>query len=185
MDVRIITATHQDLKALVDQGRFRADLYYRLNTLTLKVPALRDRKQDIPALVDKFLNELGTQFGHLVLGITPDFMAKLMKHSWPGNVRELRHVLSRALLLEEGPILEGNEFIPDLVLHSHIPTSGSDLQTETRGVGAGSNLITNAIKASSGNKSKAAKLLGISRKTLYARLKKRTKESIHGSSTGQ
>ena len=185
VDVRIITATHQDLKALVDQGRFRADLYYRLNTLTLKVPALRDRKQDIPALVDKFLNELGTQFGHLALGITPDFMGKLMKHSWPGNVRELRHVLSRALLLEEGPILEGNEFIPDLVLHSHIPTSASDLQTETRGFGAGSNLITNAIKASSGNKSKAAKLLGISRKTLYARLKKRTKESINGSSTGQ
>ena len=172
IDVRIITATHQDLKALVDRGQFRADLYYRLNTITLKVPPLRDRKQDIPALVDKFLSELAPQFGHSVLGITPDFMTRLMRHFWPGNVRELRHVLSRVLLLEEGPVLEGNEFIPDSAPHVLSPPSGYDLSTQPMVKETGGNGIAEAIRASGGNKSKAAKLLGISRKTLYARLNK-------------
>lgn len=172
VDVRIIAATHQNLKALVDQERFRADLYYRLNTITLKVPPLRDRKQDIPALVDKFLSELGHQFGRLVLGITPDFMSKLMKHSWPGNVRELRNALSRALLLEDSPILEGKEFIPDLAPHSLSFPSVYNLSTESPVREGTSDAIADAMKVTGGNKSKAAKLLGISRKTLYARLKK-------------
>jgi DNA-binding NtrC family response regulator/predicted TIM-barrel enzyme len=172
IDVRIITATHQDLKALVDRGQFRADLYYRLNTITLKVPPLRDRKQDIPALVDKFLNELGPQFGHSVLGITPEFMTKLMRHFWPGNVRELRHALSRALLLEEGPVLQGNEFIPDSAPPFLSSPSVFNLTTQSEVKETGSDGTAEAIKVSGGNKSKAAKLLGISRKTLYARLNK-------------
>jgi len=179
VDVRILTATHQDLKTLVDRGRFRADLYYRLNTITLKVPALRDRKQDIPALADKFLNELGTQLGHSVLGITPDFMTKLMKHSWPGNVRELRHVLSRALLLEEGAILEGNEFVPEFSKASFPPASEFTPPTKPPSSEEESAGIRCAIKSCGGNKSKAAKLLGVSRKTLYARLKKSTNLSMN------
>jgi len=175
IDVRIITATHQDLKKLVNKGKFRADLYFRLNMITLKIPPLRSRKEDIPALVDKFLNELGWQFRRHVIGVTPDFMDRLMKHSWPGNVRELRHVLCRAILLEDGPILEGEDFVPDLVFPTHdfstdFMTTEGLMKREERNVE--NELIINALKATGGNKSKAAALLGISRKTLYVRLKK-------------
>jgi DNA-binding NtrC family response regulator/predicted TIM-barrel enzyme len=172
VDVRIIAATHQNLETLVDKGRFRADLYFRLNNITIKIPPLRDRLQDIPALVNRFLIELGPQFGKKVLGVTPDFINRLMKHSWPGNVRELKHVLSRAILLEDSPILEGEDFSPKPVFNLNespqiffLPPASSVNDTKK-------NLLINALKTTGGNKSKAANLLGISRKTLYARLKK-------------
>jgi DNA-binding NtrC family response regulator/predicted TIM-barrel enzyme len=174
VDVRIIAATHQNLETLVDKGRFRADLYFRLNNITIKIPPLRDRLQDIPALVNRFLIELGPQFGKKVLGVTPDFINRLMKHSWPGNVRELKHVLSRAILLEDSPILEGEDFSPKPVFNLHespqmffLPPASSVNDNDTK-----KNLLINALKTTAGNKSKAANLLGISRKTLYARLKK-------------
>ncbi len=167
VDPRIITATHQDLKLLVQQGTFRDDLYFRLAVITLKAPPLRMRLQDIPALVNFFLSELGTNFSRDVIGVSHDFMNRFMQHAWPGNVRELKHVLCRAILLEDGPILHGEDFIPEL---------GENLDYDTgewqAPVDNNNNLISNALKASGGNKSKAAKLLGISRKTLYARLKK-------------
>lgn len=173
IDVRIITATHRDLKALVNQGLFRADLYFRLNTITLNIPPLRSRTQDMPVLVDRFLNELGSQFGRKILGVTPDFMSRLMKHSWPGNVRELRHVLSRSILLEDGPILEGEDFVPEPVLDLHESPHGYLLTTAQSAMDTEKSLLINALKASGGNKTKAAKLLGISRKTLYSKLNRK------------
>jgi DNA-binding NtrC family response regulator/predicted TIM-barrel enzyme len=166
---RIITATHQDLKALVEQGRFRADLYFRLNLITLKVPPLRRRTHDLPVLVNVFLDELGPQFDREVIGISQGFMSRLRKHSWPGNVRELKHVLSRAILMEDGPILHGDDFYPGVGVSAGMGNG--------RGVDIGNseveaNLLANALKAARGNKSKAAMVLGISRKTLYTRLKK-------------
>jgi two-component system response regulator HydG len=175
IDVRIISATHQDLKKLVNEGKFRADLYFRLNMITLKIPPLRSRKEDIPALVDRFLAELSWQFGRNVIGVTPDFMDRLMKHSWPGNVRELRHVLCRAILLEDEPVLKGEDFVPELVLSTRDFSReilSDDLLVKTEEMDMESHLISNALRATGGNKSKAAALLGISRKTLYAKLRK-------------
>jgi DNA-binding NtrC family response regulator/predicted TIM-barrel enzyme len=171
VDVRIISATHQNLKALVKQGLFRADLYFRLNVITLQVSPLRAHSEDIPALVKNFLEELGLQFDKQVIGVTPEWMNLLLKHSWPGNIRELRHVLSRAILLEEGPILKGEDFTPEPIFtadkinrQANIPIAPLVKEHEF-------NIVINAINAAGGNKSKAAKMLGISRKTLYSRLK--------------
>jgi len=168
VDVRIISATHQNLKALVEQGLFRADLYFRLNMITLKVPPLRAHSQDIPALVIKFLEELGLQFGKQVIGVTPEWMNLLMKHSWPGNIRELKHVLCRSILLEDRSILKGEDFTPEPIFMpdkiSNMPLTPQVKEHEFK-------TVINAINAAGGNKSRAAKLLGISRKTLYSRLK--------------
>jgi transcriptional regulator with PAS, ATPase and Fis domain len=171
VDPRIITATHQDLKVLVRLGAFRADLYFRLNTITLKVPPLRQRIHDLPDLVNAILEELGTQFQREIIGVSRDFMSRLMKHGWAGNVRELRHVLTRAILLEDGPILEGEEFEPDMT--AELAPGATVSQSAGLAASPGEyNMLLNALKASGGNKTLAAKRLGISRKTLYARLKK-------------
>ncbi len=172
VDPRIIAASHQDLKSLVDQGRFRADLYFRLNMITLNVPPLRRHPQDIPALVNAFLAELGVQFNRKVIGVSLGFMSRLMSHSWPGNVRELRHTLSRAILLEDGPILNGDDFVPDMHRSSPDPGRAPRGALDHAMSGAESNLLHNALKAAGGNKSQAARLLGISRKTLYDRLRR-------------
>ena len=172
VDPRIIAATHQNLKQLVDQGRFRADLYYRLSTITLYVPPLRQHPHDIPALVNVFLSELNTQFNRKVIGVSQEFMGRLMKNSWPGNVRELRHVLCRAILLEDGPILRGEDFIPDIADQAEKNTASPILAKLEAMSTREANLLVNALKSTAGNKSRAARLLGISRKTLYARLKR-------------
>ena len=172
IDVRIISATHQNLKSLVEKGRFRADLYFRLNVITLNVPPLRTHAQDIPLLVRNFLEELALQFDKQAIGVTPEWMDLLMKHSWPGNIRELKHVLCRAILLEDGPIFKGEDFLPESITapDSFGPYSkiGPELLLKEHEF----NTLVNAINAAGGNKSKAARILGISRKTLYSRLKR-------------
>ncbi len=172
IDIRLIAATHRNLKELVQEGKFRADLYYRLNMITLNVPPLRMRAHDIPLLVKKFLDEYKKQFERELLGVTPEFMQRLMNYSWPGNVRELKHVLCQAILLQEGPIVHGQH------VHFDTETSGSDsnikdLITNIPIVrNEEENELINALNNAGGNKSKASKMLGISRKTLYSRLKK-------------
>ena len=105
VDVRVIAATNRDLAAAVEQGRFRADLFYRLNVFPLDVPPLRKRKADLPLILyfylDRFSKEMGKQFQ----GVSPESMDKLMAYSWPGNVRELRNVVERAVILAKGPTL--------------------------------------------------------------------------------
>ncbi len=171
VDCRIIVATHQNLKTLVQEGTFRADLYFRLSVISLQAPPLRLRLQDIPVLVDCFLSELGVAFDRQVIGISHSFMERLRQHGWPGNVRELKHVLCRAVLLEDGPILQGEDFVPEkdafLFKLSNLPEMTADTLNATD-----NNLILNALKVSGGNKSQAARMLGISRKTLYQKLKK-------------
>jgi DNA-binding NtrC family response regulator len=121
--------------------------------------------------VNKFLEELGRQFDKQVLGVTPEWMGRLMTHSWPGNIRELKHVLCRAILLEDGPILKGEDFTPEPIaapekFSRQVNSALVPLLKENE-----FNTVMNAMNAVAGNKSKAAKLLGISRKTLYAKLK--------------
>lgn len=167
VDPRIITASHQNLKRLVQQGKFRDDLYFRLAVISIQVPPLRNRLQDIPALVDFCLSELGNQLGRKVIGVSHGFMDRLMQHAWPGNVRELNHTLYRAILLEDGPILQGDDFIPEWVENNN-NAGKEDQKLQENNI----KLIYNALNVSGGNKSQAAKLLGISRKTLYSWLKK-------------
>ncbi len=171
VDVRIITATHQNLKLLVQEGKFRDDLYFRLAVVSLQVPPLRLRLQDIPVLVDYFLSEFSTHFGRQVIGVSHDFMLRLKQHAWPGNVRELKHVLTRAILLEDDQMLQGEDFVPEI--NSHVAQLADTPQTnwaQTEEVTNESSII-NALKVAGGNKSKAARMLGISRKTLYVRIK--------------
>ncbi len=177
VNVRIVAATNQPLASLVEQGKFRADLYYRLNNLTLSVPPLRDRLDDIPLLVEPILANLRVQMGREFLDLSPQFQEKLRKHSWPGNLRELQHVVAQAALLEDGPLLSGRHFLPSecapiqdagAAKRSHRSLAedvGADLRETRR------SRIRQALRDALGNKSQAADILGVSRKTLYAWLR--------------
>jgi two-component system response regulator HydG len=152
VDVRIVTATHQSLGELVASGRFRADLFYRLNQVSLGVPPLKDRRDDIPLLVSEILTHLRIRLRKTLTGITPGFSARLLAHDWPGNVRELEHVICRAAILEDAAELEGSSFTP------------GEMSSESR---TKRTLAEDALRAARGNKSVAAARLGISRKTFY------------------
>ena len=112
MDVRIIAATNVDLKQLVREGKFREDLFYRLNVITIDLPPLRQRKEDIPLLVDFFLTKYSEENERPLRRITPEALRPLMAYSWPGNVRELENVIERAVVLSSGPEI-GADLLPD------------------------------------------------------------------------
>jgi len=165
VDVRILAASNRPLSTLVELGQFRADLYYRLNGVTIELPPLRDRLEDIPLIVEHILKRLSVQFKRKILGVSPGFASKLGKHGWPGNVRELEHILLQAAMFEDGMVLEGSQFdpvpqvVPDEAEESldHLATRRASLQF--------------ALKQAGGNKSRAAKILGVTRRTLYAWLR--------------
>jgi DNA-binding NtrC family response regulator/predicted TIM-barrel enzyme len=162
VNVRILAASNRRLENLVEEGLFRADLYFRLNNITVTLPPLRDRKEDIPLLVDHFLSRLSVQLNRKLISLSASFYKRLAQHSWPGNVRELESVICRTALLEDGPILEGRGFTPqgDSRVKAVEPPLDRDKQLRA-------NLIHRALEAAEGNKSRAAASLKISRKTLY------------------
>ena len=122
VDVRIVAATNCDLKEMVEEGRFREDLYYRLHVINIWLPPLRDRKEDIPPLVQHFLEKYGAENGKAGIEITPDALDLLMDYSWPGNIRELENTIERAVVLSSGTSI-GLDLIPDYVRPA--PTSAS------------------------------------------------------------
>jgi transcriptional regulator with PAS, ATPase and Fis domain len=163
-NVRIIVATNRDLHEAVARGQFRADLYYRVNVFDIRIPPLRDRRDDIPLLAARFLAELAEEAGGRPAELMPDAMDALLKYQWPGNVRELRNVLERATILcEEGAIRGG-----DLSLWppSSPVVDSSDLDALER------QAIERVMREVNGNKAKASRQLGISRMQLYTRLRK-------------
>jgi two-component system response regulator HydG len=162
INVRVIAATNRSLSELVQEGKFRSDLYYRLSTVTLNIPPLRDRVEDLPILVSAFLQKAASEMGMPALSIDAGFEKELASHSWPGNIRELRQVISRAAILEDGPVLRGTYFQSD-GLPRAVP-----LRSNGRGVTVEE--IYREIDRAGGNKSMAASRLRISRKTLYAKL---------------
>ncbi len=105
VDVRILAATHRNLAEMAKTGAFRADLFYRLNVVSIEIPPLRERREDIPALTESFLRRLAADLKRPVEGISPEALEALTRHDWPGNIRELENVLERAVLLADGPIL--------------------------------------------------------------------------------
>jgi transcriptional regulator with PAS, ATPase and Fis domain len=162
-NVRVIAATNRRLHEAVAQGRFRADLYYRLNVFDIQLPPLRQRPEDIPALAAAFLRELD-RTGRVV-AITPEAMDALRRHDWPGNVRELRNVIERATIVCEGEVIRRE----DLSLWSASPAApadNTDLEALER------RTIERVMRETHGNKVQASRRLGISRMQLYDRLQK-------------
>jgi transcriptional regulator with PAS, ATPase and Fis domain len=175
VDVRVIAATSRDLKALVAEGRFREDLYYRLNVLPVRLPALRERLADLEALAESLLESIAARTGMPQRELTPAGLAALTAHRWPGNVRELRNVLEQAAMLTDEPRLAAEDFAAVL--------PGTATAAANHDVGAQPlrplpeliaelerSSIQAALAMSGGNKLRAAKLLGISRATLYEKL---------------
>lgn len=173
VDVRVIAATHRDLKIMVKDGKFREDLFYRLNVVPVRVPSLRERTTDIPLLVESFIAKFGLQNGSKIKGISPEAMSVLMAHPWPGNVRELENVIERAIVLSPGDRIERAMVLDSALdearntverLHSDRPSLD---KLEERYI----KLVLAEVNQS---KDEAAKILGVSRRTLYR------KERLYG-----
>jgi two-component system, NtrC family, response regulator HydG len=166
-DVRIITATHRDLTTLVAEGRFREDLLYRINVIEVRVPPLRERPDDLEALVQYLLDKQCAKLGKPGCSVAPDAMAVLRRHRWPGNVRELENVIERALVLGAGPVIK-LEDLPDSLREQ--PSSNSSPAGGRRLVDVEREHIVRTLRAAAGNKAAAARVLGLDRKTLYRKL---------------
>jgi DNA-binding NtrC family response regulator len=171
VDVRLIAATNRDLRAALEEGTFREDLYYRLNVVAIDIPPLRDHKEDIPALVKFFLDKFAKESDVPPKSLTPDAMKLLMDFRWPGNVRELENVIQRAITLSEKTTLE----VSDIHLDSRTPRSNSSANSFVLPEGMTldqweQETIREALKRANGNKSQAARMLGLSRNALRYRL---------------
>jgi DNA-binding NtrC family response regulator len=173
VDVRVIAATHRDLKAQIENGTFREDLFYRLKVFLLLVPALRDRKQDLPALVNYFLHRLEQTKGRRVEGISDEALALLQSYNWPGNIRELENAIERAAGMASTSILFPEDFPPEmgpwLTQNTAVsaPVYGTDRSLEHAVERVEREQISKILEAANYNKSKAAEMLGIDRGTLY------------------
>jgi DNA-binding NtrC family response regulator len=170
VDVRVLSATNADLHAEVDAGRFRGDLLFRLNTVEIHLPPLRDRREDIPPLAAYFLDRYAQRYRKQAAGIEPAALQAMLQYSWPGNVRELDHTIERAVLMARGSQIE----TADLGLsQSRGSGSGSSQGLEEMSLEAvESILIRKALSRSGGNVSQAADALGLSRGALYRRMEK-------------
>jgi two-component system response regulator AtoC len=167
VDVRIVAATHRDLETLCAEGRFRRDLYYRLNVLAVSIPPLRERPEDLLPLVAHFLEKHGGRLGGRGRTFTPEALEAMRKHAWPGNVRELENVIERALVLGGGPAL-GIEDLPES-LRLHAPFGGASRAARPLAEVEREH-IQRTLRAAGGNKAVAARMLGLDRKTLYRKL---------------
>jgi len=164
-DVRVVAATNVDLRAALEQGTFREDLYYRLNVVPIDIPPLRERKEDIPYLVEHFAKKFGGE-------ISEGAMERLMSYHWPGNVRELENVVERSILLAAGPRLEASEVKIDTAPRRQSAAGGQDhfLPEGMTLDQYEQSVIREALKRANGNKSQAARLLGLTRNALRYRL---------------
>jgi len=173
VDVRLVAATNRDLRAALEEGTFREDLYYRLNVVPIDVPPLREHKEDIPALVDFFLRRLAEESNSPVRGITPAAMRLLVDFHWPGNVRELQNVIERAVTMSISPMIGVED------IHLECPRTNSGARSQEPLLPEGMNIdqweteiIREALHRANGNKSQAARALGLSRNALRYRLDK-------------
>jgi DNA-binding NtrC family response regulator len=170
LDVRIIAATNRDLASLVAEGLFRKDLYYRVNVIDIKIPPLRERKEDIQVLIDYFIRRFNERDGRAVKGLSREAFYQLMKHCFPGNVRELENIIEHAIVLSRGDIVRVSDLpfygAADTEIEAEAPTSSYEeamLQFERT-------LLAPALERAGGNQSKAARSLGISERHLRSRL---------------
>jgi two-component system NtrC family response regulator len=163
VDVRIVCATNQDLDRMMVDGRFREDLYYRLNEVAVRVPPLRERPSDAVVLASYFLRRFAQEYGRPLRGLGASALSAIKEHSWPGNVRELENRIKRAVVMSEGPLLSAS----DLDLAAPAEEDQKSLDIRVARARAEREVIRLALAQAGANLSKAAKLLGISRPTLY------------------
>jgi len=176
VDVRVIAATNVDLRRAIEEGNFREDLYYRLNVFPLTIPPVRERREDIPALADHFLRKFRAEQESPVRQISPEAMRKLVDYDWPGNVREIENVIERALVLAAGDALQPEDVRLDFTPRRTVPAvNGGNGAGEFLAEGVTLDeherqLIREALRRAGGNKSQAARLLGLTRNALRYRL---------------
>jgi len=173
IDVRIVVATNRNLKEMVDEGRFREDLYYRLNVISITLPPLRDRREDIPLLVDHFIRFYSSKVGKIVKGVSPEVIGLFYNYHWPGNVRELENIIERATVLASGETIGLTDLPPTLV-----GFKGGEEETLQKALKGDMTLkemekafILSKLKQHSWNQAKVARELGIGRNTLWRKLK--------------
>ena len=168
---RIISASNRDMRDLIHQGRFREDLYYRLKVIDIELPPLRERREDIPLLVEHFIKRLGNQPNRTISGISEEALRILINYSWPGNVRELENIVQRAIALCLQEVIVPED-LPPSMLEAHNDQNLIDrgLQTKCTLDQLETQYIKKVLIEAGGNKSKAAEILGLDRKTLYRKL---------------
>jgi DNA-binding NtrC family response regulator len=172
VDVRVIAATNRNLQEEVRHGKFRDDLFYRLNVLPITLPPLRERADDIPRLVTFYVDVYNTEFKKKIRGVTPPAMEQIVRHPWPGNIRELRNAIERAMLLSDGPMLDTTDFSVGgtagvrLGESVELPAAGLDLEQLER------SLVVQALERTGWNQTKAAALLGLNRDQIRYRVEK-------------
>ncbi len=172
LNTKIIAATNQNIEQLIIEGKFREDLYYRLNIMRLNIPSLRERIEDLPDIIHAIINRLN-QSGFYIKGVTHFALTKLMKHTWPGNVRELQNILERAANLKTSDYIDADDIptfnhdIEEKIISPQATSTYKDMIHSTE-----KDLIITALKEAKGNKTKASQLLGISRPWLYTKMKK-------------
>ncbi|HMM21941.1 MAG TPA: sigma-54-dependent Fis family transcriptional regulator [Selenomonadales bacterium] len=176
IDVRVIAATNRDLETMIEKGQFRQDLFYRLNVMTLSIPPLRERKEDIPLLCAALLRKINNQYPYGAEDVSPEAMQILLEYNWPGNVRELENILERAVnLMDDDVNIQPRHLPPLLKKLNKAGSSESDAaMSDLAGVmvSAERQAILRALEAAGGNRTKAAKLLGIHRSGFYQKLQK-------------
>jgi two-component system response regulator AtoC len=176
VDVRVVAATHRDLTRLVGEGRFREDLYFRLNVVPVVIPPLRERVSDIPALAEHFTARLCRELGRPAAKLHPAALERMKAYRWPGNVRELRNIIERVVLLEADDEIRAEHLPPELSSSAGVHGGGSTAEPfpsgQVRPLAEIEKLaIEHALRVCDGNKTRAATLLGIARQTLRTKLK--------------
>lgn len=182
VDVRVIAATNRNLEDLIREGRFRQDLFYRLNVISCHLPPLRERYDDIPVLAEKFIHQYNDRYNKRITGIQPEILDQMKKHKWPGNVRELQNLINQAVLLCDGEVITSLQSSENFVQANH--PSLSQVENNTNGISSlseaseicvtdfESQFIRKALLRSRGNKTRAAEEMGISRKTLARKMER-------------
>jgi DNA-binding NtrC family response regulator len=176
VDIRIVAATNKDLRAAVQDGSFRKDLYYRLQVVTITIPPLRERREDIPLLARHFLEHFSREFRKRPPRLTAEVERLLVGYDWPGNVRELRNVIERAMILADGGDLSPGDLAPEIATHAPdlsretpryaLPAAGIVFEDVER------DFVRQALELTHGNQTRAARLLGLTRDELRYRVKK-------------
>jgi two-component system response regulator AtoC len=165
VDVRVISATNKDMKKAIASGQFREDLYYRLNVVSIDLPPLRERKEDIPLLAQFFLKKFAVENNKQISDFSPEATDFLLKYEWPGNVRELENAIERAVILARGPNIEVNDLPRETASLARMASPAENLREVEK------EHILNVLKEAGDNYSRAARILGISRVTLYNKMK--------------